>query len=215
VSRVYLYVVARDFGFAPNPFHGSCTLATCKPTIRRTASVGDWIMGMGGRKLDAVGRCIYAMRVTGSLSFDDYWHAPEFRAKQPSRNGTLKTIVGDNVYHRDRTSGMWQQTDSHHSQPDGTPDPYNVMHDTGTDRVLISNHFYYFGRVAPSVPKHILDDLGFKNAIGHRVYSDREANSLLTWLNDDFGACLNRVTGDPYQFDQGSARYSKKADKII
>ncbi len=27
----------RDYGFAPNPFHGICTLATCKPVIRRVA----------------------------------------------------------------------------------------------------------------------------------------------------------------------------------
>ena len=34
---VYSYIVAYDSGFAPNPFHGTCTLACCKPTIRRTA----------------------------------------------------------------------------------------------------------------------------------------------------------------------------------
>lgn len=43
--KLYSYVVARDFGFAPNPFHGYCTLATCKPDIRATASVGDWVIG--------------------------------------------------------------------------------------------------------------------------------------------------------------------------
>jgi len=35
--KVYSYIVAYDSGFAPNPFHGICTLACCKPTIRRTA----------------------------------------------------------------------------------------------------------------------------------------------------------------------------------
>ena len=28
--RIYAYVVTHDNGFAPNPFHGFCTLATCK-----------------------------------------------------------------------------------------------------------------------------------------------------------------------------------------
>lgn len=32
---LYSYVVAHDFGFAPNPFDGLCTLATCKPDIRK------------------------------------------------------------------------------------------------------------------------------------------------------------------------------------
>ncbi|WP_198140678.1 Nmad2 family putative nucleotide modification protein [Polaromonas naphthalenivorans] len=30
------YLMTHDSGFAPNPFHGTLTLATCKPGIRRT-----------------------------------------------------------------------------------------------------------------------------------------------------------------------------------
>ena len=37
--KLFSYVVARDFAFAPNPFHGYCTLATCKPIIRRVTQV--------------------------------------------------------------------------------------------------------------------------------------------------------------------------------
>lgn len=40
-SNLYAYAITRDLGFAPNPFHGFCTLATCKPGIRKTAKVGD------------------------------------------------------------------------------------------------------------------------------------------------------------------------------
>ena len=47
--KLYSYIVARDFGFAPNPFYGFCTLATCKPKIREHASVGDWVVGTGAR----------------------------------------------------------------------------------------------------------------------------------------------------------------------
>jgi hypothetical protein len=36
---VFSYVVAKDGGFAPKPFHAFCTLACCKPKIRETASV--------------------------------------------------------------------------------------------------------------------------------------------------------------------------------
>jgi hypothetical protein len=82
-GRVYIYVVAGDFGFAPNPFHGFCTLATCKPRIRATAKLGDWIVGMGGADLNAVGRCIYAMRVSKALNFNEYWKMPEYRCKRP------------------------------------------------------------------------------------------------------------------------------------
>jgi len=48
MNSVFIYVVDRDFGFAPNPFHGYCTLATCKAKIRNQARVGDWVIGNGG-----------------------------------------------------------------------------------------------------------------------------------------------------------------------
>ena len=215
MTEVYIYVVARDFGFAPNPFHGTCTLATCKPVIRRMAQEGDWVVGMGGKALNAVGRCIYAMRVTDAISFDDYWAAPEFRSKRPARNGSRKTIVGDNIYHHIDGKTDWQQEDSHHSQPDGTPDLYNIQHDTQTDRVLISSHFYYFGKSAPLVPEAILEQIGFRNGMGHRVYKAREAQQLLSWMEGEFKNKVSHVLGDPFQFSRSNARYSKKKDRVI
>src|SRR4051794_15707496 len=110
-----MYVVDRDFGFAPNPFHGSCTLATCMPRIRKPAQLGDWVAGMGGRRLKATGRCIYAMRVTETKTFDDYFADPAFFDKRPVRNGSSVMMVGDNIYHVDCSNGLWRQLDSHHS----------------------------------------------------------------------------------------------------
>lgn len=83
-----MYVVDRDFGFAPNPFHGVCTLATCKPRIRGVAKVGDWVVGVGGSALKATGRCIYFMQITGSLTFNEYWLHADFQSKRPARNGS-------------------------------------------------------------------------------------------------------------------------------
>ncbi len=85
MSRVYIYVVARDFGFAPNPFHGTCTLATCKPGIRASASIGDWVIGVGGARLGATGKCIFAMQVSEKLTFDEYWIDVRFKDKKPVR----------------------------------------------------------------------------------------------------------------------------------
>lgn len=64
--RVFSYVVVSDSGFAPNPFHGTCTLASCKPLIRRSAKSGDLIVGMSSR----CERVVYAMRVGSVLGFD-------------------------------------------------------------------------------------------------------------------------------------------------
>ena len=44
---MFSYVIEHDLGFAPNPFHGACTLACCKPVIRKRAQLGDYILGTG------------------------------------------------------------------------------------------------------------------------------------------------------------------------
>lgn len=67
---LYSYTVDSDTGFAPNPFHGVCTLACCKPVIRRKAKKGDYVIGHAG-----VGdgyRIIYAMEVTDKKTFNQY-----------------------------------------------------------------------------------------------------------------------------------------------
>jgi hypothetical protein len=108
MAEAFIYVVDRDLGFAPNPFHRYCSLATCKPRIRNKAAVGDWVIGMGGRRLKATGRCVFAMKVTQKVTFNQYWHSPEFNDKRPVRNGTVVMMVGDNIYHQDG-DGNWQQ----------------------------------------------------------------------------------------------------------
>ena len=209
-----MYVIARDFGFAPNPFHGVCTLATCKPVIRRTAQIGDWIIGMGGSRLRATGRCIFAMRVTGMLGFDEYWSDLSYHSKRPVRNGSQRMMVGDNIYHRDAGNGKWLQEDSHHSQPDGTPNLHNVRHDTGTNQVLLSEHFDHFGSASPEVPDAILSQIGYYNVRSHRNLSIQQAQPLIDWLHRKFGHCLNQVLADPFDFDQSDARYSVHEDRI-
>jgi len=215
MAKLYMYVVARDFGFAPNPFHGVCTLATCKPKIRRVAKEHDWIVGMGGGKLKATGRCIYVMQVTGSLTFEEYWESPDFRAKRPARNGSRKVIVGDNIYHKERGSDQWLQEDSHHSKPDGSPDQWNVEHDTGTDRVLFSAKFMYFGNNAPVVPKEILNEIGYRNVRDHRTFHLSQCEPLIAWIKSQPASQWNMVLGDPFQFADNAARYSKEKDRII
>jgi hypothetical protein len=79
--NLYVYVVDRDFGFAPNPFHGCCTLATCKPEIRKGARIGDWLMGVGGSRLRATGKCIFLMNISEILTFETYWADTRFQIK--------------------------------------------------------------------------------------------------------------------------------------
>jgi hypothetical protein len=209
-----MYVVDRDFGFAPNPFHGFCTLATCMPRIRAKAQIDDWIVGMGGARLKATGRCIYAMRVTQTASFNEYWQDPEFFDKRPVRNGSSAMMVGDNIYHRASAEVSWSQLDSHHSNPDGTTNEINLAKDTSADRVLLSRHFYYFGKSAPIVPSKILKGLGHKNGIGHRKYDELQSAQFLSWLRQEHMLEHNLIADDPFDFERSDKRYTGKRSSL-
>jgi hypothetical protein len=216
MSQLFIYVVDRDFGFAPNPFHGKCTLATCKPMLRKKAEVGDWIIGVGGSRLHATGKCVVAMKVTQKLSFNEYWLSPEFRDKRPVRNGSRKMMVGDNIYYCDPHSAKWSQADSHHSNEDGTVNEHNLVNDTQVDFVLLSSHFYYFGEAAPDLPQQILEALNYQNKRGHyrRFDFDGAAKELVAWIEKKYGGVLNLVAADPFDFSISSARYSVETNKV-
>lgn len=214
MPSVYLYVVDRDFGFAPNPFHGCCTLATCKPAIRSTATNGDWVFGMGGSRLSATGRCIFAMQITKKLSFDEYWSDPNYAVKKPVRNGSKTMLVGDNIYHRDSNSAAWQQEDSHHSADDGTANIHNLERDTSSNNVLISDRFFYFGKNAPAVPEEILNTIGYKNLRSHRRIDQAIAQPLIDWVLSQYGRAMNLLLGYPFDFENNALRYSVADNRV-
>ncbi|WP_281842166.1 hypothetical protein [Sinisalibacter aestuarii] len=213
-ESVFVYVVARDFGFAPNPFHGFCTLACCKPRIRSVAQIGDWVFGVAGSELAQPGHCIFGMRISETLTFDEYWLDPRFEIKKPLRNGSRVMMLGDNIYHREGELHEWDQEDSHHSRPDGTPDASNVATDTQTNRVLISDDFTYFGTSAPLIPEQILNTLGYSNGRNHRRFDGTAAQPLLSWFRDRAHRAGCQVVDDPFQFRRSSARFSSGSNKI-
>lgn len=198
--KLYSYVVARDFGFAPNPFFGYCTLATCKPKIREHASVGDWVVGTGAKVVYGyTGRLIYAMQVSEVLNFDTYWNDPRFLQKRPNLTGSLQVLYGDNIYHR--VGKGWVQADSHHSREKGRLDKDNLDWDTGVDRLLVASKFVYWGRSAPTIPKK-LRAFGKEKADicagrGHRVFENSLPAAFAAWLEEEgkWG-----VQGEPLEF---------------
>ncbi|RYE62211.1 MAG: hypothetical protein EOO82_00020 [Oxalobacteraceae bacterium] len=169
--RVFSYKIARDYGFAPNPFHGVCTLATCKPQIRSAAKIGDIVVGCGSTSNSLPGRVIFAMRVEGKSRFQEYWDDDQFVKKRPSFRGNRKSAYGDNLYHHD-IHGEWIQERSHHSFADGSLNESNLSTDIGSDNVLWSHDFVYYGREAPLIPARLRafagDDL-YPNGRSYRV----------------------------------------------
>jgi Nucleotide modification associated domain 2 len=202
---LYIYVVDRDFGFAPNPFHGYCTLATCKPGIRNSAIVGDWIMGVGGARLKATGKSVYLMKITEVINFNCYWKDKRFKVKKPVRNGSRVMMVGDNIYHQDDENGKWTQEDSHHSNPDGSVNGSNLQRDTKSKNVLISNYFYYFGSFAPEVD---LASIGYKNGRNYsrKLLQDESVADMITSIDHTYENCRNTIISDPCNFNIAAKR---------
>lgn len=209
-TTLYIYPITRDYGFAPNPFSGFCTLATCKPRLRKSANIGDWIMGVGGASTKKAKRkCIYLMRVDEKISFDEYWSDERFEFKKPARNGSYLRFVGDNIYHHSE-SGQWVQEDSHHSNPDGSINKYNLERDTSTDFVLISSCFMYFG--AESVCIDLLG-LDYKRIRDYRkiiLDENPSAKSILRSFLESNKDSMNLVVSDPNDFDKSYQRVDQK-----
>lgn len=177
---MYSYVVARDFGFAPNPFFGFCTLATCKPEIRQRAAVGDWVIGTGSKVRKRENRVVFGMRVTETMTFSEYWADARFNSKRPYLLGSKKLAFGDNIYFKQ--NGVWHQENSHHSLANGNPNNANISHDTKTDRVVISDDFVYWGGEGPIIPPATASRL-CKRGPGHRCdFDDAFIRKVTEWL---------------------------------
>lgn len=150
--KLYSYVVVHDTGFAPNPFFGYCTLACCKPAIRRTAQKGDWIVGLTSKATE--NQIVYFMRVDDVMeSYTDYWTDLRFRLKKPNNAGGFRSEQGDNIY-QPVVSGGYRQLWSRHSNGEAE-DERNKAHDLGGRRVLISETFSYFGSIALPLPPEL------------------------------------------------------------
>lgn len=184
--KLWSYKITRDFGFAPNPFFGICTIACCKPDIRRRAVVNDLIVGCGSTKLGLVGHVIYAMRVTEKLTFQEYWDDDRFRRKRPNFAAGIAQEYGDNIYHKSVTDA-WIQEDSHHSLDDGGWNDLNAQRDLGADAVLISDDFLYWGDLAPQIPMELRDYEGddlYPNVRNFRSnFSDAFKAAVVDWFD--------------------------------
>lgn len=164
--KIYSYIVTHDSGFAPNPFWGYGTLATCKPVIRRTARKSDWVVGTGSVRNVGNDRLVYAMKVTEVMPLEDYWNDKRFEKKKPGKG--IRRRIGDNIYYRDENGDMRQHFPSIHSYSD-RENLESKERDLKGKNVLISNsgNFYYFGRKALEIPESL--SCLIKKGPGHKL----------------------------------------------
>jgi hypothetical protein len=190
-----------DYGFAPNPFSGICTLATCKPRIRKKAVPGDWIIGTGTKENDLEGELIYAMQISEKVSFEEYAREPRFKLKKPLIPGSLKRIHGDNIYYPDE-KGIWHQRLSQHSNPDTSENYDNMKRDLSGKFVLVSNQFFYFGNKHFAVPSE------FKSVCSRlrdylKITDIQVAEKFIQFLKTHF---IPGIHGDPVNWIEYSQR---------
>lgn len=177
--KLYRYIVTHDTGFAPNPFHEYCTLATCKRKIRGKASVGDWVMGLGSKLRGYDGRLVFAMCVGETLTLEEYWQDCRFAEKKPRMSRRYEETCGDNVYYRHDRTGDWIRLPCFHCDDD-------IAADTGTNRVLIASRFVYFGSKAIELPVEFVAQgenyfCGFRNHQVHNLPA-RLKHDVVEWL---------------------------------
>jgi len=202
---LYSYVMVRDFGFAPNPFFGYCTLATCKPDIRKGAQIGDWVIGTGSaaKNSNFKNRLIYTMRIEEKLTFDNYWNDARFINKKPVMNGSRMQWYGDNIYHIDSNTGKFIQENSHHSLRDGLVNMNNYKRDISGKFVLISKTYWYFGREAILIPDKLKGII--KSGRQYRKIDDEALiRAFVVWIKKQQGYAF---IGRPAQFSEEFVRY--------
>jgi hypothetical protein len=187
--KLSAYIVRCDTGFAPNPFGRYCTLACCKPTIRRCAEEDDIIIGIAPADSERARCLVYAMKVKEILPYDDYWKDTRFAHRKPLLTTPIRRR-GDNIWHRDR-EGRWRVAVSEY---------HTMRHrkrDTRGENALVASEFYYFGRATIPIPPRFAHLLATTQ--GHKNTHDvEEINRFWAWLT----SVTPRVGrfGDPADF---------------
>ena len=194
----FRYKLEHDYGFAPNPFHGTMTLATCKSGIRKSKNlhIGDWIVGLGSKAMGNIHDRVYAMRLEEKLTFDQYWSDPRFQCKKPVLNGSLVQMYGDNVYHTDAETGKMIQENCAHSKSGGTVNKGHYKRDVDGKYVLLSKTFYYFGDCAPLIPAEFdyIYKVGRSLKYKDLVDEDVKIQHFINWIESNYEV---GVHGDP------------------
>ncbi len=183
--RLFSYKMTHDTGFAPNPFFGLLTLANCKPQIRKSKKINDWIAGFTSNQLngDKTGdeRLVYLMKVTEKVDYAEYWNNPRYANKIPVLDtNSIEDKAGDNIYKPLGANKFEQIENKNH-------DESSMMHDLNGEFVLISSEFYYFGGAAIYLPGDVKPKLPKgQSGQGVRTYDIDRIKSFLDYMKQNY-----------------------------
>ncbi len=156
---LYTYRLTYESGDAPNPYGDICSLAICKPTIRRCCKVGDWVVGIVSKGLvhrsnstdTHIDELIYAMKVSEKMSFKEY---DEFCKNQCSvKIPSINTRTGDCIYFGDNET-LEQRENYAHNLKNMDTDKNGINKKDGK-AVILGKEFYYFGKNSIKIPEEL------------------------------------------------------------
>jgi hypothetical protein len=115
MPRLFTYTIPIDDGCAPNPFRGMCSLAICKPGIRRVAREYDWVAGLGSKAApsgDLSQHLVYAMKMERVLSLKAYdeYAAEKWPHRVPDTKRRLLSHIPPHVWNTPEC--QWRKSQS-------------------------------------------------------------------------------------------------------
>jgi hypothetical protein len=224
MNRIYcFYRMTDDSGFAPNPFHGYCTLAACTPNHKKASQLkkGDVIVGVeskeltlqrqskfGARRTSEKMCIVYYMVIDEQLTLDQYFDDPRFAAKKlppgDKKALTYEQQHGDNVYYKDEKGDWkWLPGHMHDDKSDGILTRV-IKQDLDGNRVFIGKVYYYFGDEGVPLPESVLKEIPPRQGI---KYCCHPLPELDDYVRDKAAGKLGLI-GDPIGYAEFKKRNS-------
>lgn len=177
MARRFLYKMTSIAGAAPCVEDGLLSLAICKPMIRRTAQVGDLLVGVAANSAFADNRLVYVARVTGKLEQGAYYRERAYR----QRPDCIYEWAGGRFDVRD--GALFHGTQDELAHDIGPHPGYARAH------TLLSTEFRYFGRDGTTEYRsrhphlaNAVNRLGRGHRVNHGQAVEREIEALFAQL---------------------------------
>lgn len=185
---IYSYILKSDSGFAPNINGEVLTLALCKPRIRKSAKVGDYLIAFNGceDKQKNGDRIMYIAKIKLKTTLDDYY----------------EICMADEKWKRAKLSTVCKNGDCQYKYREGKyiqlPGCHNASHyerDIGGKYVLYCDDFIYFGRHIEPIPMDLIE---MKGGQGHRSEKNEEfKDKFLKYFDFLKNKYQSKIIGDP------------------
>jgi hypothetical protein len=208
-ERYFVYKCIADDGKAPCVDRNLLTLTICKPKIRESATVDDWIFAFGSNSESPANRLIYIAKISKRLTGAEYFDLSKYEGRQDC----IYERTADGVIRRRSDATVHESAEAQRRDIGSHPTYENAI-------ALVCADFRYFGasgsdawiKNSPRL-KVLVENLGQ----GHRVNHSQEIRDELRKLKDFIWQRFpKKVNGTPLHADnqKSNCGLSAKACEI-